>query len=95
MEYSLKFRIYPNKKQEVQIAQTLGCARFVYNHFLALKKEKYETEGKSLSYSDCSRELTALKNTEAYIYGCRMSTLQRFSSLCGILIRHIRISFEV
>lgn len=66
MEYSLKFRIYPNKKQEVQIAQTLGCARFVYNYFLALKKETYETEGKNLSFAVCCKELTALKKTEAY-----------------------------
>ena len=66
MEYALKFRIYPNKKQEVQIAQTLGCARFVYNYFLVNKKETYETEGKSISYNDCSKELTVLKKTEAY-----------------------------
>ena len=66
MEYALKFRIYPNKKQEVQIAQTLGCARFVYNYFLVIKKETYETEGKSISYNDCSKELTILKKTEAY-----------------------------
>lgn len=66
MEYALKFRIYPNKKQEVQIAQTLGCARFVYNYFLALKKETYETEGKNLSFAVCCKELTALKKTEAY-----------------------------
>ncbi len=30
-----KFRIYPNKKQEVLIAKTIGCSRFVFNHFLA------------------------------------------------------------
>ncbi|PXW82566.1 helix-turn-helix protein, partial [Pseudogracilibacillus auburnensis] len=29
-----KIRIYPNKNQEKLIAKTIGCARFVYNHFL-------------------------------------------------------------
>ncbi|PGV93647.1 hypothetical protein COD86_17595 [Bacillus cereus] len=26
-----KFRIYPNKKQEILIAKTIGCSRFVFN----------------------------------------------------------------
>lgn len=29
-----KYRIYPNKEQEKKIIQTVGCCRFVYNHFL-------------------------------------------------------------
>ena len=36
MEYvkGFKFRIYPNAEQQKIINHTLGCARFVYNHFL-------------------------------------------------------------
>ena len=36
MEYAkgFKFRIYPNAEQQEVINQTLGCARFVYNHFV-------------------------------------------------------------
>ncbi|ABS23655.1 hypothetical protein CG478_019075 [Bacillus cytotoxicus] len=30
-----KFRLYPNKEQEILIAKTTGCSRFVFNHFLA------------------------------------------------------------
>ncbi|MBA2878579.1 transposase, partial [Anoxybacillus kamchatkensis] len=26
-----KFRIYPTKQQEILIAKTFGCARFVFN----------------------------------------------------------------
>lgn len=26
-----KFRIYPNKEQEILIAKTIGCSRFVFN----------------------------------------------------------------
>lgn len=29
-----KYRIYPNREQEKKIIQTVGCCRFVYNHFL-------------------------------------------------------------
>ena len=28
-----KFRIYPNKEQEILTAKTIGCSRFVFNHF--------------------------------------------------------------
>ncbi|PGS96727.1 transposase [Bacillus cereus] len=31
-----KFRIYSNKKQEIVITKTIGCSRFVFNHFLVL-----------------------------------------------------------
>lgn len=66
MEYSARFRIYPNEKQKIQTARTLGCSRFVYNHFLALRKEVCRHDGTSLSYRDCSAELTALKKTDAF-----------------------------
>lgn len=34
-----KFRIYPNATQARLIHRTLGCARFVYNHFLAVRRD--------------------------------------------------------
>ncbi|GIN96503.1 transposase [Siminovitchia terrae] len=56
-----KFRIYPNKKQEILIAKTMGCSRFVFNHFLAKWKDAYKETGKGLTYNSCSAELTQLK----------------------------------
>ena len=35
-----KFRIYPNRTQENLINRTLGCARFVFNHFLAVRRDE-------------------------------------------------------
>ena len=49
-----KYRIYPNKEQEIQIAKTFGCCRFVYNQTLAYRKESYEKEKKSVSKTDCN-----------------------------------------
>lgn len=49
-----KYRIYPNKQQQVQIAKTFGCCRFVYNQTLAYRKERYEKEKKSISKFDCN-----------------------------------------
>ena len=56
-----KFRIYPTKEQEILIAKTIGCSRFVFNHFLAKWDETYKTTGKGLSYGSCSKEIPILK----------------------------------
>ncbi|MCG5103175.1 IS200/IS605 family element RNA-guided endonuclease TnpB [Oceanobacillus alkalisoli] len=60
-----KFRVYPNKKQQVLIAKTIGCSRFVYNHFLALWNEEYAKNKKGLSYNACSAMLPKMKQAEA------------------------------
>jgi len=56
-----KFRIYPTIEQEILIAKTIGCSRFVFNHFLAKWNEMYKTTGKGLSYGSCSKEIPLLK----------------------------------
>ncbi len=49
-----RYRIYPNKEQEIQLAKTFGCCRFVYNQTLAYRKNAYEKEKKSVSKTDCN-----------------------------------------
>lgn len=49
---SYKFRIYPNKEQEILIQKTFGCVRFVYNQCLSYKIDKYKNENISLSRFD-------------------------------------------
>lgn len=61
MEKAYKFRIYPNKTQQILLQKTFGCVRFIYNHFLAKKIEKYKQDKSYLSINQCSKELTALK----------------------------------
>ncbi|MEK4649238.1 IS200/IS605 family element RNA-guided endonuclease TnpB [Exiguobacterium sp. FSL W8-0210] len=56
-----KFRIYPTKEQEILITKTIGCSRFVFNHFLAKWDETYKATGKGLSYGSCSKEIPMLK----------------------------------
>lgn len=53
MKYILgyKYRIYPNKAQQNIINHTLGCARFVYNHFLAVRRNKWKVNHKSITYN--------------------------------------------
>lgn len=56
-----KFRIYPSKEQEILIAKTIGCSRFVFNHFLAKWNDTYKATGKGLTYNSCSSQLPQLK----------------------------------
>lgn len=44
-----KFRIYPNKKQEVLFAKTFNCVRFIYNKMLSDKIEYYEKTKEKLN----------------------------------------------
>lgn len=42
-----KYRIYPDREQEILLGKTFGCVRFIYNYYLDQKKSKYETEKKA------------------------------------------------
>lgn len=61
MEKAFKFRIYPNKTQQILLQKSFGCVRFIYNHFLAKRIEKYKQDKSGISYNQCSKELTNLK----------------------------------
>ena len=61
MEYSYKFRLYPNAEQQTLIQKTFGCARFVYNHFLAQRISEYKDTGKAPTRFQQDKMLTSLK----------------------------------
>ena len=61
MEKAYKFRIYPNKTQEILIQKTFGCVRFVYNYFLDKRITAYKEDKVTLTFNKCSKELTKLK----------------------------------
>ena len=43
------------------IARTFGSSRFVYNYFLSLRKNTYETTGETIGFVKSSAMLTQLK----------------------------------
>ncbi len=43
-----KFRLYPNKEQEIYFQKCFGCCRFLWNHMLADRIAYYEETKKSL-----------------------------------------------
>ena len=42
MNKAYKFRIYPNAEQQIILAKTFGCVRFIYNQMLSDKINHYE-----------------------------------------------------
>ena len=71
-----KYRFYPTSAQRLELAQTFGCTRFVYNWALSLRTNSYYQDNvsltgdincagnprrRALSYTDTSNALTKLK----------------------------------
>lgn len=63
-----KYRLLPNKEQEEILARYFGTVRFVYNHFLAERKNQYDKTGKSDNYYAQAKTLTNLKKQEEYAW---------------------------
>ena len=76
MEYSYKFRLYPDERQQAQIQKTFGCVRFIYNHYLAKRQEAYKTSGLTLNYNACSADMTALKKEVEWLKEVDATALQ-------------------
>ena len=49
MNKAYKFRIYPNAEQQIILAKTFGCVRFIYNQMLADKINHYEETKQKLN----------------------------------------------
>lgn len=56
-----KYRIYPNQVQQQALAVQFGHSRFVYNLYLAVRRDYYAATGKNSSYNTCANDLTQLK----------------------------------
>lgn len=59
-----KYRIYPNETQKRLINRTLGCCRFVFNHFLAVCRNEWKANHNGLYYKHTNLLLTDLKRRE-------------------------------
>ena len=61
------FRMYPNEKQEELINKTIGCSRFIYNHFLDDKIKEYKETGKSKSAYDQMKLIPSLSKEKPFL----------------------------
>ncbi|MGA9380002.1 MAG: RNA-guided endonuclease TnpB family protein, partial [Phormidium sp.] len=65
---ALKVRLYPNKEQQIALAQNFGCCRFVWNYYLNKTVTQHQETGKGLSYCDMAKDLTQLKKHEDFLW---------------------------
>ena len=72
-----KYRIYPNKEQEVLINKNIGCTRFVFNHYLSERIDSYKEAQKSLNYSDNANNLKLLKKEYEWLKEVESTSLQQ------------------
>jgi putative transposase len=68
VEYSYKFRLYPNGEQINLIERTFGCCRYVYNYYLAKRQDVYTTTKETMNYYACCKDLTLLKKQEETLW---------------------------
>ena len=61
---SYKYRFYPTTEQQVLLAKSFGCARFVYNRFLALRNQAYQDHKINVSFPEACFLLTLDKQKD-------------------------------
>ncbi len=84
-----RYRFYPTSAQRLELAQTFGCARFVYNWALALRTNSYYQDKVSLSYTDTSNALTKLKKEPEKPWLKQVSSVPLQQGL-----RHLNTAFQ-
>ena len=62
-----KLRIYPTDSQRELIEKTFGCTRYIYNNFLAERKNKYEESKTRISVYEQLKKLTDLKRAKEWL----------------------------
>ena len=70
---AIKYRIYPRKAQAELLEKQFGSARFVYNRYLAMRKEDYlahkgDPQKKGLNYYDTAAQLKEIKKQPEYAW---------------------------
>ncbi len=76
MRQSFKYRLYPNKRQQQLIDETLEHCRLLYNRLLAERKEAYEKSEKTLSYVAQANSFPARKAAIPVLQSVHSQVLQ-------------------
>ena len=73
-----KFRLYPNKEQEIMFTKTFGCVRFIYNKMLADKIEYYKETKQKLNNTPAQykKEFEWLKEVDSLALANAQMNLQ-------------------
>ena len=85
VNFSYRFRIYPNKNQKILLEKHFGCVRHVWNYFLNERKEYYlnnkeDIEARrikgSLNYYDNCKKLIEIKKEKEWLRDVNSQSLQ-------------------
>ena len=74
---AIKYELNPTKTQKVQIKQTCGCCRLVYNTMLDRKIRAYKESGVTLSAFDLINQLPQLKSELPFLNDAPSQSLQQ------------------
>jgi putative transposase len=83
-----RFRCYPTPGQQVVLARTFGCARFVYNHMLRLRTDAWFQRQEKVGYHETSAALTLLKKQPELAWLNEVSSVPLQQTL-----RHLQTAF--
>ena len=84
-----KYRFYPTPEQEELLLRTFGCARFVYNKALEIRKKSWEENKTRVSFADTCKMLTGWRNSEEFSFLKEVSTVALQQAL-----RHLQAAYE-
>ncbi len=79
-----KVEIFPTEKQVTQINKTFGCSRFVYNYFLASRRDTYKILGESMSMNECNNKCNELKTYKEFSFLKEVDKFALTNSLIGL-----------
>ncbi len=71
-----RYRLKPTKAQVTKLNEQLELCRWVYNETLAMRKNAYEQEGRSVSYFESKRMLPIWKQEKPELYSVHSQVLQ-------------------
>jgi len=74
---AVKVRIYPTSEQSIILAKHFGCARWIWNHSLAVMSETYKTTGKGISAFTMKKQIPVLKQEHEWLKECYSQCLQQ------------------
>jgi putative transposase len=85
MKYrAYKYRLYPNKQQEVLLAKHFGCCRFIYNYALDKKVKAYQKDKTNISRYQIQAELPTMKKSEKYCWLSEVNSLSLQAALANL-----------
>ena len=78
MLIAYKYRLYPNKEQEIYFAKTFGCVRFIYNKMLSDKIDYYKENKQKLNNTPAQykKEFEWLKEVDSLALANAQMNLQ-------------------